>query len=308
MLVEGKVLLVASTGGHLTQLHRMSRSWDISDDSLWVTFDTHQSQSMLEGQRVLHVPYVAPRDFRAVVEARRIISAALKNETFGQAVSTGAGLALAAFTSAELRKTPRTYIESISRTNGPSLTGKIVSGLRLADLYTQHEGWAGGNWTHTPGVLDEFKTLPKETQGSTTPRLFVTLGTIKPYRFDAMIDAVLASGLADENTVWQVGETTRNDLSGKVVGQMTSSEFESCVNQADAIITHAGVGTILQLLESGVCPVVLPRDPARNEHVDGHQKLICELLDARGLGVVRDVTQLSRADILFASAAQTVPV
>lgn len=306
MLIEGKVLLVASTGGHLTQLARIAKSWDIANDSLWVTFDTHQSRSVLDGERVLHVPYVAPRDFRAVVAARKEIDRKVRYESFDHVVSTGAGLALAAFTSRRLRRVSKTYIESVSRTNGPSLTGRIVSAFNLANMYTQHEQWANKKWTHTPGVLDEFKTVGKPTDND-RPKLFVTLGTIKPYRFDAMIDAVLGSGLADERTVWQVGETVRKDLPGTVVDQMSANEFQACVAEADATITHAGVGTILQLLESGVCPVVLPRDPSRNEHVDGHQKLICDLLDAKGLGVVRETNSLSRADILRASAARTIP-
>ncbi|MFJ5961874.1 glycosyltransferase [Pseudarthrobacter oxydans] len=285
----------------------MAKSWNVSTESLWVTFDSPQSRSLLEGKRVLYVPYVAPRDFRAVLTARRMIDRYVGQESFDRVVSTGAGLALSAFTSSRMRTVPKTYIESVSRTLGPSLTGRLVSLFNLAELYTQHKTWANQRWTYTPGVLDEFKTVSNSPVDN-SPRLFVTLGTIKPYRFDSMIDAVLASGLADDRTVWQVGETLREDLPGKVVAHMSAAEFKECVAQADTTITHAGVGTILQLLESGVCPVVIPRDPAKKEHVDGHQRFICDLLDAKGLGVIRDTTSLSRDDILKASAARTVPV
>jgi UDP-N-acetylglucosamine transferase subunit ALG13 len=306
-MIQGKVVLAASTGGHLTQLSRMAQSWEIDEDSLWVTFDTPQSRSMLHERRVLYVPYIAPRDLKATYVARNIIDSELKHEAFDHVVSTGAAVALAAFTSSRLRKTPKTYIESVSRTAGPSLTGRIVAAFRLAQLYTQHETWADRRWGHVRGVLDEFKTIPVEVCRE-RPQLFVTLGTIRPYRFDSMIDAVLRSGLADESTVWQVGETRRTDLPGKVVEQMSAEEFQSRVAQADVTITHAGVGTILQLLESGECPVVLPRDPSKQEHVDSHQRLICELLESKGLGVVKETSELSRADILQAAAAKTVPV
>ena len=307
MLVQGKVLLVASTGGHLTQLTRMANSWDLENDSLWVTFDTHQSRSMLEGKRVLHVPYIAPRDLKAAAVARRIISEEVAGENFDRVVSTGAGLALAAFMSSKLRRTPKTYIESVSRTSGPSLTGRIVSALRLADQYTQHQSWADRRWKHTPGVLDEFVTAVK-TVPDGRPSLFVTLGTIKPYRFDSMIDAVLRTGLADERTVWQVGETTRTDLPGTCVPHMTAEEFKSCVARADVTLTHAGVGTILQLLEAGECPVVIPRDPARKEHVDDHQRLICRLLESKGLAVVRETDELTADDVFLAATSRTLPV
>lgn len=305
MLVEGKALLVASTGGHLTQLTRMASSWEIEDDSLWVTFDTHQSRSMLAGKRVLHVPYIAPRDFKAIVKARRIIERTIDSERFDQIVSTGAGLALAAFTSSKLRRIPKTYIESVSRTSGPSLTGRIISALRLADQYTQHESWADRRWKHTPGVLNDFATQTKVTSGK-KPRLFVTLGTIKPYRFDSMIDAVLRTGLADEHTVWQLGATLRTDLPGTCVPHMTAEEFRSCVSQADVTLTHAGVGTILQLLEAGESPVVVPRSPARNEHVDDHQRLICQLLESKNLAIVRETDELSADDVFLAAASKTV--
>jgi UDP-N-acetylglucosamine--N-acetylmuramyl-(pentapeptide) pyrophosphoryl-undecaprenol N-acetylglucosamine transferase len=306
MLIEGKILLVASTGGHLTQLTRISNSWNIDTDSLWITFDTHQSRSMLDGKRVLHVPYIAPRDFKAVVAAKRIIDRTVAGEKFDHVASTGAGLALAAFTSSRLRRTPKTYIESVSRTSGPSMTGRIVSALRLADQYTQHQNWAGRKWKHTPGVLDEFFTEGNAVSVE-KPRLFVTLGTIKPYRFDAMVDAVLNTGLADERTIWQVGETSRTDLPGTCVPHMSAEEFRTCVSQADVTLTHAGVGTILQLLETGVCPVVIPRDPARKEHVDDHQRLICRLLESKGLGVVREVGDLTADDVWLAAASRTVP-
>lgn len=307
MLVQGKVLLVASTGGHLTQLTRMANSWDLENDSLWVTFDTHQSRSMLEGKRVLHVPYIAPRDLKAAAVARRIISQEVSGENFDRVVSTGAGLALAAFLSSKLRRTPKTYIESVSRTSGPSLTGRIVSALRLADQYTQHQSWADRRWKHTPGVLDEFVTAVK-TVPDGRPSLFVTLGTIKPYRFDSMIDAILRTGLADERTVWQVGETSRTDLPGTCVPHMTAEEFKSCVARADVTLTHAGVGTILQLLEAGECPVVIPRDPARKEHVDDHQRLICRLLESKGLAVVRETDELTADDVFLAATSRTLPV
>ena len=48
-LVGRKLLLCASTGGHLWQLDRIARAFDVSDDSLWVTFDTDQTRSLLEG-------------------------------------------------------------------------------------------------------------------------------------------------------------------------------------------------------------------------------------------------------------------
>lgn len=303
-MFEGRSLLIASTGGHLTQLVRMAQRWPLADDSVWVTFDSAQSRSMLRGKQVVYVPYIAPRDVRAVVHGRKVIDTELKGENFDTAVSTGAALAVAAFTSRLLARTSKHYIESVSRTNGPSLTGKIVANLRLASVYTQHPKWAGSRWRLVPGVLDEYLTSKKAAQDA--PSLFITLGTIRPYRFDSLINAVLSTGMADERTVWQLGETKREDLPGRAVAYMGADDFQRSVENADVVITHAGVGSILQLLEMGVSPVIVPRDPNKLEHVDGHQYLICELLEEKRLAVIRKTDELRADDVKIAASQCTI--
>ena len=56
-------LLVASTGGHLKQLHRLHRRLDgIEGPFRWATFDTPQSRSLLAGEDVDFVHFVGGRD------------------------------------------------------------------------------------------------------------------------------------------------------------------------------------------------------------------------------------------------------
>jgi len=306
---SGRLVLAASTGGHLAQLSRIAPSLGASDDSLWVTFDSPQSQSLLRGKDVLYVPYVSPRDVKGVIAARRLIDEQLSRSGthYDGVVSTGAAVALSAFTARLTRKLPRLYIESVSRTHGPSLTGRIVATSRLASLRTQHKVWEHGRWRYEGSVLDEYETGATGGTPHARPRLFVTLGTIRPYRFDALVDAVLATGLADETTVWQLGVTERNDLPGRVVGQVSAHEFERHARDADVVITHAGVGTIMQLLDWGKSPLVVPRRRSAGEHVDDHQSFITELLRERGLGVEREVHRLDAAAIYEAAGKYTVP-
>jgi UDP-N-acetylglucosamine--N-acetylmuramyl-(pentapeptide) pyrophosphoryl-undecaprenol N-acetylglucosamine transferase len=58
------------------------------------------------------------------------------------------------------------------------------------------------------------------------------------------------------------------------------------------VVTHAGAGTVLDLLRTGICPVVVPRRRARAEHVDDHQTELAELLRRRGLAHVREADEL----------------
>jgi UDP-N-acetylglucosamine--N-acetylmuramyl-(pentapeptide) pyrophosphoryl-undecaprenol N-acetylglucosamine transferase len=303
-----KVLFAASTGGHLAQLARFSHSWNYSEDSLWVSFDSPQSRSLLKGKRVLYVPYVEPRDYMGAFRVARVISALLKDESFDLAVSTGAALALGVLPAAKFKGIPSYYIESVSRVEGPSLTGRLLHASRLTDLRTQHENWSGGRWLPHPSVLSQFSSRRRGGIPPVNPKIFVTLGTIKPYRFDALVDALLATGLVDQSTVWQLGDTDRTDLPGTVHAQTSAADFEMYATEADVVITHSGVGTILNLLEWGVHPVVVPRRRVRGEHVDDHQTQIASLVERLGVAVVAEAPELSREDVLAACEFENVQI
>jgi UDP-N-acetylglucosamine transferase subunit ALG13 len=299
-----KFLLVASTGGHLAQLTRLAPALGPSDDSLWVTFDSPQSRSLLEGKRVLHVPYVRPRDVRGVMRTSSILRRLLRREAFAEAVSTGSGIALSALPLATLHGVHSTYVESVSRVDGPSLSGRILAATRLVTVRTQHPSWALGRWSIHPSVFSTYRAIPKEPVAA--PRLFVTLGTIEGYRFDAMIDAVLATGLADERTVWQLGFTTgRTDLPGTVHLSMTADDFANSARKADVVISHAGVGTLLGLLDSGIFPVLVIRRKKRAEHVDDHQQQIARLASRQGVARAVETSELT-ADVIRRAAENRI--
>ncbi|MBA3867343.1 MAG: hypothetical protein H0X42_13545 [Solirubrobacterales bacterium] len=58
-----------------------------------------------------------------------------------------------------------------------------------------------------------------------------------------------------------------------------------CFREADVVITHAGVGSILCARSEGHVPLVVPRRHDLGEHVDEHQAELTRALAARG-GVV----------------------
>lgn len=299
--VPGRHLLVASNGGHLNELERWTKSIGSAPDSLWVTSESVQSASMLRGRRVLSLPYVAPRDAAASAKSfmRLMREIDWKGEGFTSAVSTGAALGVAGLAAARLHGLPAFYYESVSRVYGPSLSGRLAALDPGITRFCQYEHYASGGWTFRRSLFDNFTAVPKAPVDN--PRLFVTLGTIHPYRFDAMVDAVLSTGLADSRTVWQLGATKRSDLPGTAVGQLSSTEFENASREADVVITHAGVGTIMNLLDMGISPLVTPRRAIRHEHVDDHQSQIAGLLQRRAIASVAEVDRLDDELILVAS-------
>ena len=90
----GSTLLVASAGGHLSQLHQLRPRFTGLGDVTWITFDTPQARSLLAGERVVFVRYTAPRDMRSVVANGRRARQVLTALRPAHVISTGSAIAL----------------------------------------------------------------------------------------------------------------------------------------------------------------------------------------------------------------------
>ncbi|MDO1480751.1 glycosyltransferase [Rhodococcus ruber] len=294
----GRHVLIASTGGHLAQLVKWSQVLHSREDSVWITFDNPQSRSLLADKSTVLVPYIPPRGLsraaKALVHMQREVD--WRKGGFSAAISTGAALAVPGLLLAHARGVPSHYIESVSRVNGPSLSGRILSSHPGINLSCQYRSWAGGKWQYRGTVLDRYARVRKSTVDD--PQIFVTLGTIKPYRFDALVDGLLQSGLVNDRTVWQLGCTDRRDLPGNVYTEMSGADFDTAALSADLVVTHAGVGTILRLLDLGVYPVVVPRRKSHHEHVDNHQHEIADVVGEQAIGAVIPPDLITREAII----------
>jgi UDP-N-acetylglucosamine transferase subunit ALG13 len=300
----GATLLVASTGGHLEQLFRLKdRFLPGSSHIEWVTFDDPQARSLLAGQHVHYVRYVAPRDYRAVasnlVAAQRI----LRGRKIDRLVSTGSGIALSFVPAARLRGVPCHYIESAARAEGPSLTGSVVSRIPGVRLYTQYPSWSGEQWSYRGSLFDRYEATSRSggAGGGRATRVVVTLGTMRTYGFRRALEhltRVLPEVLgADAEVLWQVGVTDVSGLGIDAREKVPAAELHVAMSNADLVIAHAGIGSALTALDRGQCPVLLPRLAAHDEHVDDHQLMIAGELDRRGLAVSRDPERLIAADL-----------
>lgn len=302
---QPKILWVASSGGHIAQAHRIERLIGANPDSVWVTFDVPQTRTLLQGRRVEHVGYVAPRDFVAAARASRKILQIGRSEPFDFVVSTGAAIGLFGLPLIALRgRTPVLYIESLARSQGPSLTGKVMRFAPRVRTYTQYASWETQAWRYAGTILDSFRS--ERAEAPVDPRkIFVTLGTIRPYRFDRLIDAILSLLEPTDEVTWQLGVTDRVGLPGEVHAELPGTEMNRHMREADVIITHSGVGSILASLELGKSPVVAVRDGRYSEHVDGHQQFIADVVTERQLAQQIDLGA-PRREVLTSAAALTI--
>ncbi|MDQ1181542.1 glycosyltransferase [Rhodococcus sp. SORGH_AS_0301] len=301
-----RVLWVASSGGHFAQLARLAAAVDVDARSDWITFDTPQTRGASLATTPHFVPYIAPRDWKGVARAAARTSKFLRGRSYDLCISTGSALALGVLPVAAAHGVPAVYIESISRVHGPSVTGRALRRAPGVTTYTQHASWASEQWPWAGSVLDTWSSTPKLVQRERTARkIFVTLGTIRPYRFDRAVDAVLDVTTPDDEIVWQLGCTTRDDLRGEVHHEISPESFAKFAHDADVTVTHAGVGSLMQLLDMGITPSIVVREPGSDEHVDDHQRQIAEEMKRRNLAFELDLSRPSRS-VLERSAHRTV--
>ena len=301
--IAGKrAVLAASTGGHLAQLHRIAPNLALGQPPLWITFDNAQSRALLANEDVVFVPYIAPRDYRNLIRGIGPIRKALQGSAYDVAISTGAALAAAVLPLAKAGGKDAIYIESVSRFNGPSLTGRIMSLFPGVVTLTQHESWASSKWPYRFSILDEYAASTVSPPSMEELKVFVTLGTIRPYRFDVLVDSLLAVLPASASVVWQLGETDRQGLPGESFRSLTSEQFDRHVKWADVVVTHAGVGSAMRILELGKAPYMVPRRMSRGEHVDDHQLQIVDYLQGRGLAVCSEAERISLEGMIGAAS------
>ena len=279
-------LLVASGGGHLAQLHALAgRLTELPSRRVWVTFDTPQSRSLLAGEETVeYVPYLAPRD---VVTAMRLAPAArriLHSHSVDTVVSTGSGVALPFMFAARTRRSSTHYIESAARSNGPSLTGRILSRLPGMRCYSQYPSWAGDRWRFVGSVFDEFQPVPARERRPVA-RVVVTLGTIAPYGFRRLLQRLVHVLPDGAEVLWQTGATDVSGLGIDARPTLPGAELGRAIADADVVIAHAGIGSALGALRAGKCPILVPRKAAHGEHVDDHQEQIAGELSRRDLAV-----------------------
>jgi UDP-N-acetylglucosamine transferase subunit ALG13 len=298
-----RTLLVATAGGHLDELKLLVRELDIDvRNAVWVTSRNAQTEAVLADDDVVWVPPVGSgRRLRA---ASRLPLAMRVHRRIkpDRVISTGALFSTPHLLAASLCGTPTWFIDSATRVAAPSSTGKFVSRFTRAKLHVQGDGWGDPRWTPVPGVFDSFDVGPSATAPTRIRKAVVALGT-EVWPFTRAVDRVLEL-LPDAEITWQVGVTDYVHDGAQLQRWLPPDELRRAMGEADVVIAHAGVGTVLAALGEGKVTVVLPRLEAQQEHVDDHQVEVAAMLDRRSLVVSVDPDRLTYDDLLRAAGLE----
>jgi hypothetical protein len=123
-VLPGSVMLVGSSGGHLAQLLSVAGLWD-ADRRSYVTFDTADAVSLLEGEQVTWAHHPTTRNVRNLLRNSALAVRELRRRRPDVVVSTGAAVAFPFFLAARAMRIPTVYVEVYDRIDSPTLTGRL---------------------------------------------------------------------------------------------------------------------------------------------------------------------------------------
>jgi len=125
--------------------------------------------------------------------------------------------------------------------------------------------------------------------------IFVTVGTQGP--FDRLVAAVDGwAGAHPQHEVFaQVGPSALRPRHVAAQASISPSECRRRIRDADLVLAHAGMGTVLSVLALGTPLRVIPRRAALGEHRNDHQLATARWLAGIGsVGVAFDEVELER--------------
>jgi UDP-N-acetylglucosamine:LPS N-acetylglucosamine transferase len=119
------VMLVCSSGGHLQQMLALEPAWG-PYSHVWVTFDKSDTRSLLGDERVVYAYSPTNRNAKNLVRNLFLAWKTLRSVRPQVLLTTGAGVAVPFAWLGRLLRVKIVYVESFTRIEGPSLTGRLV--------------------------------------------------------------------------------------------------------------------------------------------------------------------------------------
>jgi UDP-N-acetylglucosamine:LPS N-acetylglucosamine transferase len=120
-----RVLIVCSSGGHLTQALAL-RPWWGRHERQWVTLPTEDARSRLAHETVTEAHYPTVRNLPNLLRNVSLARGVLRAFRPDLILSTGAAIALPFFAQARRYGAGTVYLEPVDRIAEPSLSGRLV--------------------------------------------------------------------------------------------------------------------------------------------------------------------------------------
>ena len=128
--------------------------------------------------------------------------------------------------------------------------------------------------------------------------ILVMLGTQKNsfYRLLDEVQKCINKKIINEKVVVQAGYTKYESKDMEIFDLVSTKKINEYVKEANYIITHGGVGSIVTCLKMGKKVIAVPRYHQYDEHVNDHQLQIIQTFDGQGfIKGLKNVSELETA-------------
>lgn len=109
------------------------------------------------------------------------------------------------------------------------------------------------------------------------------------------IEDCINNGFIKERVVVQAGFTKFKSDKMKIFDMIEKDVLDNLIEDADVIITHGGIGSIIMALKKNKKIIAVPRLHEYNEHVNNHQRQIINVFNEKkyliGLQNVEDLPE-----------------
>ena len=137
--------------------------------------------------------------------------------------------------------------------------------------------------------------------------ILVVLGT-QDKEFPRLLKAVdkqIKKGNIKDKVIVQAGQTKYESDNMEILDLVSAPEFDKLINEADIIITHGGVGSILNAIKKGKKIIAAARLAKYKEHHNDHQKQIIE--EFANQGYLLELKDFDKLDEVLVKAKSFKP-
>jgi beta-1,4-N-acetylglucosaminyltransferase len=120
-----RVMLVCCQGGHLMQMLALKSAWaDLP--RVWITTRAADTEALLRDERKVYAYVPTARNLKNMLRNLWLAAVVVRRHRPDVLLSTGGGITFPVFVVGKLVGARLIYVESLTRVDGPSLTGRLV--------------------------------------------------------------------------------------------------------------------------------------------------------------------------------------
>jgi UDP-N-acetylglucosamine transferase subunit ALG13 len=287
-----KICLICSPGGHLIEGLKLMSAAEVDDEIVLIT---QYEDFALNIPRIYKIYYVKnflvkrvnqPKPIKFLFTIYSMIYLFFKElkiliiEKPDIIVSTGSEIAIPAFLISKLLRIKTIFVESLTRITELSGTGKIL--LKIANIFLVQWEFLSKKYENVifkGNILEMIETPDISGKNdSKEPFIFVTVGTASFPRLVKIMDNI--AEVIPEKVVIQRGRTDYKPQNADYFDFTANlDEFNHMNQKAKIIVSHAGVGNVINVLEHNNNLVIFPRLEEYKEHIDDHQLEFAKFLE-----------------------------